>query len=87
MRDLEWSMSEAAASMASSSLLAGGAFRSLSSPPRAGGMATASEGAQSARRRGRPNPESAREAGCVWGGGSRLRRGIGRGRRPRVGDG
>ena len=30
MRDLEWSMSEAAASMASSSLLAGGAFRPLS---------------------------------------------------------
>ena len=44
MRDLEWSMSEAAASMASSSLLAGGAFRPLSTPPRAGGMATASDG-------------------------------------------
>ena len=44
MRDLEWSMSEAAASMASSSLLAGGASRPLSSPPRAGDMATASDG-------------------------------------------
>ena len=56
MRDLEWSMSEAAASMASSSLLAGGAFRSFSSPPRAGDMATASEGARVPAARGRPNP-------------------------------
>ena len=52
MRDLEWSMSEAAASMASSSLLAGGASRPLSSPPRAGDMATASEGAPECPPRG-----------------------------------